>query len=73
MLFSHFEEYSNECKKILEQGLSLPAYDYCMLASHTFNVLDARKAISSTSRQGYILKIRELAKECATKYMESLK
>lgn len=73
MLFKHFEEYSNECKKTLDHGLALPAYDYCMLASHTFNVLDARKAISSTSRQGYILKIRELSKGCATVYMENVK
>jgi glycyl-tRNA synthetase alpha chain len=71
MLFKHFEDYSNECKKCLENELALPAYDQCMLASHTFNVLDARKAISATSRQGYILKIRELAKACAEIYLAS--
>ncbi len=70
MLFSHFEDYSKECKRALEKNLPLPAYDYCMLASHTFNVLDARKAISVTERQNYILKIRELAKSCAIKYSE---
>ena len=72
MLFSHFDEYSNECKKCLEQNLPLPAYDYCLLASHTFNLLDARKAISVTNRQNYILKVRELAKGCAEVYRESL-
>ena len=71
MLFRHFEDYSNECKRALEANLALPAYDYCMLASHTFNVLDARKAISVTERQNYILKIRELAKSCAVKYSEN--
>jgi len=70
MLFRHFEDYSAECKRALEADLSLPAYDYCMLASHTFNILDARKAISVTERQNYILKIRELAKACAVKYSQ---
>jgi glycyl-tRNA synthetase alpha chain len=68
MLFSHFEDASNECKRCLEKGLPLPAYDQCMLASHIFNTLDARKAISQAQRQNYILKIRELAKGCAQLY-----
>lgn len=72
MLFRHFENYSNECKRCLEANLPLPAYDYCLLASHTFNVLDARKAISVTQRQNYILKIRALAKGCALSYKESV-
>jgi len=72
MLFTHFEDYSKECKRCLENNLPLPAYDYCLLASHTFNMLDARKAVSVTNRQNYILKIRELAKGCATVYKESL-
>ncbi len=70
MLFSQFESASNECKRCLEAKLPLPAYDQCLIASHTFNVLDARKAISVTSRQSYILKIRELAKGCAEKWIE---
>ncbi|OQX72903.1 MAG: glycine--tRNA ligase subunit alpha [Campylobacteraceae bacterium 4484_4] len=73
MLFAHFDDYAKECGRCLEANLPLPAYDYCLLASHTFNVLDARKAISVTQRQNYILKIRELAKGCATEYRESLK
>ena len=68
MLFRHFEEISNECKKVLDNELPLPAYDLCMLASHIFNTLDARKAISQTERQNYILKVRELAKGCAKLY-----
>ena len=70
MLFEHFENAQKECKRCLEENLPLPAYDYCLMASHTFNVLDARKAISVTQRQNYILKIRELAKGCAIKYKE---
>ncbi len=68
MLFAHFDDYANECKKALEAGLPLPAYDMCMLASHTFNTLDARKAISQTERQNYILRVRELARGCAELY-----
>jgi len=68
MLFKHFDDYANECKKTLEAGLPLPAYDLCMLASHTFNTLDARKAISQTERQNYILRVRELARGCAEVY-----
>jgi len=70
MLFDQFENAQVECKRCLEESLPLPAYDYCLMASHTFNVLDARKAISVTQRQNYILKIRELAKGCAVKYKE---
>ncbi len=68
MLFRHFDEASRECHRCLEEGLPLPAYEQCMIASHTFNVLDARKAISQAQRQNYILKIRELSKGCAQLY-----
>ena len=68
MLFAEFEAKANECKRTLEAGLPLPAYDLCMIASNTFNVLDARKAISQTERQNYILQIRELSKGCAELY-----
>ncbi len=70
MLFAQFESASKECKRCLEHDLPLPAYDQCLIASHTFNILDARKAISVTSRQNYILKIRELAKGSAKKWVE---
>lgn len=72
MLLEQFENARAECKRCLEAGVALPAYDYCLLASHTFNVLDARKAISVTQRQNYILKIRELAKGCAVQYKETI-
>ena len=73
MLFNQFENCFGECKSILKHGLALPAYDYCMLAAHTFNVLDARGAISVTQRQDYILKIRDLAKNCALCYADPQK
>jgi glycyl-tRNA synthetase alpha chain len=70
MLFRWFEDARNECKRCIEAKLPLPAYDYTIFASHIFNVLDARKAISQTERQNYILKIRELAKAVAELYVE---
>lgn len=70
MLFEFFAKMQDEGKRALEAGLPLPAYDCAMLSSHLFNVLDARKAISATERQNYILKIRDLAKACATLYKE---
>jgi glycyl-tRNA synthetase alpha chain len=70
MLFANFDAKAKECKRALEAGLPLPAYDLCMEASHTFNVLDARKAISVTERANYILQIRELTKGCAELYKE---
>ncbi|WP_331774294.1 glycine--tRNA ligase subunit alpha [Sulfurospirillum sp. 1612] len=72
MLLEMFDNARAECKRCLEKKIALPAYDYCLMASHIFNVLDARKAISVTQRQNYILKIRELAKGCAYEYKESL-
>lgn len=68
MLFSAFDHASAECHRSLEAGLPLPAYDLCMQASHAFNTLDARKAISQTERANYILKIRDLSKGCAQLY-----
>lgn len=69
-LFLMFEQSQEEARRCLETNLPLPAYDYTMLSSHFFNVLDARKAISVAQRQNYILKIRELAKGCAVLYKE---
>lgn len=69
-LFGFFELAQNEAKHCLDSKLPLPAYDYAMLASHFFNVLDARKAISVAQRQNCILQIRELAKNCALLYKE---
>ena len=71
VLLRHFIDAENECKALLEAGakdgrheLALPAYDQCIKASHTFNLLDARGVISVTERQAYILRVRELAKGC---------
>ena len=68
MLFEFFAKMQQEGNHALEAGLPLPAYDCAMLARQLGNVRDARKAISATERQNYILKIRELAKACATLY-----
>ena len=61
MLLRHFSDFEGQCKAMLELGLPLPAYDYCLKCSHTFNLLDARGAISITERTGYIGRVRALA------------
>ena len=63
-LSSHFQDAESECRLLLEKSLALPAYDQCMKASHLFNLLDARGAISVTERQGYIGRVRDLARGC---------
>ncbi|ADD67115.1 glycyl-tRNA synthetase, alpha subunit [Denitrovibrio acetiphilus DSM 12809] len=70
MLFKLFEMYEKECISINEKGLPLPAYDYCLKCSHSFNLLDARNAISVTERTGYIVRVRNLAKMCAENYLK---
>ena len=70
MLFKLFEMYEHESKRLIEKGLVLPAYDYCLKCSHTFNLLDARNAISVTERTQYIGRIRNLAKMCAERYLK---
>ncbi|MDE6958865.1 glycine--tRNA ligase subunit alpha [Helicobacter apodemus] len=70
MLFEFFTKMQEEGKRALEAKLPLPAYDCAMFASHLFNILDARRAISATERQNYILKIRDLSKACAMLYKE---
>lgn len=70
-LFAHFKFYENESLRLIDLNLPLPAYEMVLKASHTFNLLDARGAISVTERQHYILKIRKLAKAVAEKYYES--
>jgi len=71
MLFQQFQVYEQESKRLIEIGLPLPAYEMVVKASHTFNLLDARGAISVTERQQYILKIRRLAKAVAEAYFQS--
>ena len=70
MLFRLFEMYEKESKALVEKGLVLPAYDYCLKTSHAFNLLDARGAISVTERVGYIARVRTLAKLCAEGYVK---
>ncbi|MGE4268109.1 MAG: glycine--tRNA ligase subunit alpha [Deferribacterales bacterium] len=70
MLFKLFDMYENECKRLNGVNLPLPAYDYCLKCSHTFNLLDARSAISVTERTGYIARVRYLAKICAENYLK---
>ena len=70
-LFKWFEMYESEAKDLLNKGLVYPAYDFCLKCSHTFNVLDARGAISVTERMAYILRIRTLAKHCAGNYLKN--
>ncbi len=71
MLFKLFEMYESECVSLLEQELALPAYDLCLKCSHTFNLLDARGAISVAERTAFIGRIRNLAKGCATAYLKT--
>lgn len=68
MLFKLFAMYEKEAGRILDAGFVLPAYDYVLKSSHTFNLLDARNAISVTERTGYISRVRALACRCAEAY-----
>jgi glycyl-tRNA synthetase alpha chain len=70
MLFRLFEMYEKECLRIIEQKLVLPAYDYCLKCSHTFNLLDARGAISVAERSRLIGRVRHLARLCAEGYLK---
>lgn len=65
-----FDMYEKEAIRVVEKGLVLPAYDYVLKCSHTFNLLDARGAISVTERTGYIARVRNLARLCAQAYVE---
>ena len=73
LLFSYFEDCEKQCKVLIEKNLPLPAYEQVLKASHYFNLLDARKAVSVTERQGFILRVRALAKLVAQSYLESRK
>ncbi|NLY86412.1 MAG: glycine--tRNA ligase subunit alpha [Tissierellia bacterium] len=65
-----FNTYEEEVKKILDDGLVLPSYDYVLKCSHTFNILDARGAVSVSERTNYIGRVRQLARLVAAKYLE---
>ena len=70
-LFSLFTNYESEAQRVMEVGLPLPAYDMVLKAAHTFNLLDARGAISVTERAAYIGRIRNLSRAVAQAYFES--
>ena len=70
VLTRRFGEHEAECRVLLERRLPLPAYDQVLKASHTFNLLDARGAISATERAAYIGRVRNLAREVAQVYLE---
>jgi len=69
-LFKWFDTCESECTKLIEKNLPLPAYEMVLKASHSFNLLDARHAISVTERQRFILRIRALSKAVAQIYFE---
>ncbi len=69
-LFKQFDLFEGESSKLIDAGLPLPAYEYVLKASHTFNLLDARKAISVTERQRFILRVRTLARAVAQAYFD---
>ena len=70
-LFAHFDHCEQECRRLIEAKLPLPAYEHVMKASHSFNLLDARQAISVTERQRFILRVRTLARDVAKTYFDS--
>jgi glycyl-tRNA synthetase alpha chain len=71
VLLRHFSDHEKACADLLAAGLALPAYEQLLKASHTFNLLDARHAISVTERQGYLLRVRTLARGVAQAYYTS--
>ena len=71
MLFKLFDMYEKECLSLSEKALVLPAYDFCLKCSHTFNMLDARGAISVAERTGFIARVRALARRCAVGYLKT--
>ena len=70
-LFKMFDMIELEAKSLVEKKLSLPAYDQCLKASHIFNILDARGAISVAQRAGYISRIRDITKAAASIWLNS--
>ena len=73
MLRSLFDMYEKECEALIKNKLAIPAYDYCLKCSHTFNLLDARGVIGVSERANYIGRVRNLAKYCAETYLDTRK
>lgn len=72
LLLTSFEQYEKECNSLIAHGLSRPAFDQCIKASHAFNLLEARGVISVAERVDYIARVRTLAKACSENYVASL-
>lgn len=70
-LFRYFDDCESQCTQLIRLGLALPAYEQVLKASHFFNLLDARQAISVTERQRFILRVRALSRQVAEAYYES--
>lgn len=70
MLFKLFDMYEKEANRVVELGLVQPAYDYVLKCSHTFNLLEARGAISVTERTNYIGRVRKMARNCAHHFVK---
>ena len=70
-LFHDFDHAEHECEKLIEKNLALPAYEQMLSASHLFNLLDARQAISVSERQRFILRVRTMARAVAEAYYKS--
>lgn len=70
-LFAAFDHAEKECQRLIELDLALPGYEQMLTASHTFNLLDARGAISVNERQRFILRVRDMSRAIATAYYES--
>jgi glycyl-tRNA synthetase alpha chain len=71
LLAAHFADAERECRRLIDRNLALPAYHQCLKASHLFNLLDSRGAVSVTERAAYILRVRALAKACCETWLGS--
>jgi glycyl-tRNA synthetase alpha chain len=71
VLSAHFDSYEAGCRRLLEDKLVLPAYEQMVKASHAFNLLDSRHAVSVTERQRFLLRVRALARAVAEAYSAS--
>lgn len=69
LLHEFFKNYESEAHRLIKEGVVLPAYEFCLKCSHTFNLLDAREAISVTERTGYIGRIRNIARACSEAFL----
>lgn len=70
LIKKHFDDFERESKRMIDAGLILPAYEFCLKCSHMFNLLDARGVLSVAERTNYIARVRALAKACAESYLK---